>query len=147
MPLELLGKSIFWWFHKTGVLKASPQSMLGLKLQKRGDPIFGYTPKQLIKSGQIKLKPRTILLDSSGAHFSDGTSIRVGNLILATGFAADYRIIEISGALDKSGRPIHHQGMSLVQGLFYLGMPWMRSRASALIGGIGEDAAFLAQHW
>jgi putative flavoprotein involved in K+ transport len=38
---------------------------------------------------------------------------------------------------------LHHEGVSVCQGLYFLGFPWMRSRKSPILFGIIEDAEFI----
>lgn len=45
--------------------------------------------------------------------------------------------------LDEKGFPIHNRGVSPIQGLYYIGLPWQHQRGSALICGVGRDAEFL----
>lgn len=42
LPLVFLRKSIFWWFHKIGILQANNHSSVGRMMQQKGDPIFGF---------------------------------------------------------------------------------------------------------
>src|SRR5690625_3735225 len=42
LPQNFLGKSIFWWFDKLGVLDANVESTIGRFIQRRPDPIFGF---------------------------------------------------------------------------------------------------------
>jgi putative flavoprotein involved in K+ transport len=37
------------------------------------------------------------------------------------------------------------EGLSPVAGLYFVGRPWQRNRASALIMGAGEDAATIVE--
>ena len=46
--------------------------------------------------------------------------------------------------LDEGGRPIHRRGVTAVPGRSCLGLPWLYRRGSALLGGVGEDAAHIA---
>jgi putative flavoprotein involved in K+ transport len=46
--------------------------------------------------------------------------------------------------LDGDGRPRHRRGVTEVPGLYFLGLSWQHTRGSALIGWVGEDAAFAA---
>ncbi|CKG78692.1 Uncharacterized oxidoreductase CzcO [Streptococcus pneumoniae] len=39
--------------------------------------------------------------------------------------------------------PNHVKGISPVRGLYYIGLPWQSQRGSALICGVGKDAAYL----
>lgn len=47
--------------------------------------------------------------------------------------------------VDDQGRPRHTEGVTPLSGLMFLRLSWQRSRASALLGGVGRDAAVLAQ--
>ncbi|WJH36479.1 hypothetical protein N6H14_12350 [Paenibacillus sp. CC-CFT747] len=89
------------------------------------------------------LKARSTRAEGRAFWFEDEVApVQISNVIWATGFQSDYRWIQVHQALNPSGMPIHRQGESPVQGLFYLGLPWMRCRASALIGGVGVDASY-----
>ena len=68
------------------------------------------------------------------------------NIIWATGFKADYSWINVMGAFDKKGAPIHNRGISPIKGLYFLGLPWQYRRGSSLIQGVGADANFLFEH-
>ena len=41
--------------------------------------------------------------------------------------------------------PEHTDGVSAIEGLYFLGLPWLRTRKPALINGINEDAAFIVE--
>jgi len=42
--------------------------------------------------------------------------------------------------LDEAGRPQYKRGMTKVPGLYFLGLPWLFTRGSALLGGVDQDA-------
>ncbi len=65
-------------------------------------------------------------------------------IIWSTGFGGDFSYLDVEGALDGHGQPVHDGGVSPVPGLFYMGFPWLRSRASGIILGIPEDAEAIA---
>lgn len=144
-PLQAFGKSIFWWFDKLGVLKASISSSFGRFISKQSDPIFGFELKKLISEGKINIKPRTESIDSHFVHFEDGSHVEVQNVVWATGFHSDYNWIHIPHILNERGKPIHERGVSIIEGLYFLGLPWQYRRGSALIGGVGEDAKFIIE--
>src|SRR5690625_7437568 len=60
LTMKIRNKSIFWWFDKFGVLKATSNSLFGKLIQKRGDPIFGLELKYAIRNGDVAIKERTI---------------------------------------------------------------------------------------
>jgi len=37
----------------------------------------------------------------------------------------------------------HDNGCSNIEGLYFLGLPWLRTRKSGIIWGAAEDAAFI----
>ncbi|OXM16513.1 hypothetical protein CGZ75_07520 [Paenibacillus herberti] len=116
---------------------------MGRWLSRQPDPIFGYDLKKLLQKGGVQLKPRTEAIEAHVISFADNTTIRVKNVVWATGFYPDYRWIEIPDVHDDKGKPIHQRGISPVSGLYFVGTPWQHSRGSALIGGIGRDAEFV----
>lgn len=68
----------------------------------------------------------------------------IRSIIWATGFNADLSWIGIPAVKDGN-QPIHVNGRSSEDGLYYIGFPWLRSRKSGIICGIQEDAEYLVQ--
>lgn len=145
LPLAFFGKPMFSYFHQLGLLSAPADTMRGKWLRSRPDPIFGYRTemKNLQQTGKLQVKGRMIGLGGSSASFADGSHADIRNIIWATGFRMSYDWIQIPGAVDNQGNPLHERGVSPVPGLYFLGLPWQSRRSSALIGGVGEDASFL----
>ena len=67
----------------------------------------------------------------------------ITSIVWATGYGFDFGWLP-PGALDDAGRPRHTRGVSVVPGLYHLGLPWLSCRASAFIWGVWHDAAYLA---
>lgn len=111
--------------------------------RKQSDPIFGFEFKKLIRDESVGVKPRAIQVHEREVTFDDNSKISVQNIIWSTGFTPDYKWIDINGVLDGKGLPIHNRGVSPIQGLYYIGLPWQHQRGSALICGVGRDAEFL----
>jgi putative flavoprotein involved in K+ transport len=65
---------------------------------------------------------------------------------VATGFRPDYSWLDIP-VLDRTGRIRHDGGVvTSVPGLYVLGLPVLRSRASTYIHGAAPDSEALAEH-
>jgi putative flavoprotein involved in K+ transport len=143
LPQDVGDKSIFWYFDKLGVYKASHHSLFGKILKKKTDPIFGFELKRLIKNGTVTLKSRAISAENNFIIFKDKTQIKVSNVVWATGYRPDYSWIEFAELFNKQGYPIHNRGVTSQKGLFFIGLPWQHNRSSALIQGVGEDASYL----
>jgi putative flavoprotein involved in K+ transport len=70
----------------------------------------------------------------------------IRSIVWCTGFAAAHDWIDIPAAFDECARPAHRRGVTLVPGLYFLGLPWQHTRGSARFFGIAHDARFLADH-
>lgn len=143
LPLVLKGKSIFWWFDKLGIFNASNTSRLGKFIQKKGDPIFGYDLKHAIKQKKIIPKERVIDAKHDLVIFKDLSTLKVNNIVWATGFKSSLSWLEIKNLYDKEGKIIHHRGVTKVKGLYFIGLPWQYRRGSALLQGVGFDAEYI----
>jgi putative flavoprotein involved in K+ transport len=69
----------------------------------------------------------------------------ITSIIWATGYAQDFGWLEVD-TFDAKGRPAHQRGVSVVPGLYFLGLSWLSRRASAFIWGVWHDAEYLAGH-
>lgn len=144
-PYNILGKSLFWWIDKLGILTAPTDSWIAQKVKAMGDPIIGLELKQLLEKGLIKHVPGIRQFESKNVEFTDGSQETIDTIIWSTGYVSDYRLINIPEALDSHGNPIHTKGVSNIKGLYYVGLPWQSSRASALLYGVGKDAEYISQ--
>ncbi len=70
-----------------------------------------------------------------------------GAVIFATGFRPDHASwVQIPGAFDELGFPVHEEGASTVApGLYFAGVHFLRTRKSALFIGACEDAPIVAR--
>lgn len=73
----------------------------------------------------------------------DLTNEGINTVIWCTGFTADFSWIK-GLELTKRGRPAHRDGISDIPGLYFIGFPWLRNRASGLIYGAVHDAEHIA---
>ncbi|WP_243355233.1 flavin-containing monooxygenase [Bacillus litorisediminis] len=146
LPLRVLGKSIFFWLERFGLLHAGIDTKKGKWFQKQSDPIFGKELKSLLAQKKITLKPRVEKIQSNEVIFADKSKQSIRNIIWATGFTPSYDWIDIDGVTSRDGKPIHKRGLSPVKGLYFIGLPWQYQRGSALICGVGRDAKFLISY-
>ncbi len=59
----------------------------------------------------------------------------VRSIVWSTGFRADYRWIELP-VFDGKGYPCHQRGVTVVDGLHFLGLPWLYTWGSGRFSGI-----------
>lgn len=145
IPQEFLGKTLWWWFEKTGFLSVSKNSLIGKYVSKKMQPIIGTDLKGVLNRKNVKSVGRSLDANEDTIIFEDEEIKDIKNIIWATGFRPSYSWIK-NIALDKDGYPINERGISPIKGLFFIGLPWMHTRGSATLGGVKKDAAYLIEH-
>lgn len=63
--------------------------------------------------------------------------------MFSTGFTADLSWLKVS-VVEAGSTPVHTEGRSPVDGLWFLGYPWLRTRKSAIVWGAVPDSAHVA---
>ena len=77
---------------------------------------------------------------------SNGDVLHPANVIWCTGFANDYRWIDLP-VFGPDGEPTHDRGVVASEpGLYFIGLFFLSAASSSLIGGVGRDARRLARH-
>jgi putative flavoprotein involved in K+ transport len=143
LPQRILGRDLFWWLTKTGLIKKTVDTRIGGRLQHR-DTLIGSRPRKLRRRYGVDVKPRAVGVSGRAVSFKDGTELHVDAVIWATGYRSDYSWIE-PPVLGSDGRLQHRRGVTDVPGLFFLGLSWQHTRGSALIGWVKDDAQFIAE--
>jgi putative flavoprotein involved in K+ transport len=69
----------------------------------------------------------------------------ITSVIWATGYVFDFNLVKLP-VVDVDGYPLQKRGVTEYDGLYFLGMPWIHSRKSGILFGVGDDAAYLAAH-
>jgi putative flavoprotein involved in K+ transport len=69
----------------------------------------------------------------------------ISTIIWATGYTFDFSLVKLP-VVDSDGYPVQKRGVTRFEGLYFLGMPWLHSRRSGILFGVGDDAAYLAAH-
>ncbi len=144
VPQRPLGRDVWWWGTKVGVANATIDSRLGRRLAQR-DPIIGTGPRRLSRRHRIRLRPRVDRVEGGTVTFADGSTSKPAVIVWATGFRGEYGWIHVPGVLDDAGVPVHRRGVTSAPGLYFLGLPWLWTRGSALLGWVGADASYVAR--
>lgn len=143
LPERLLGRSIFWWLEKAQIFRVTIDSRLGRKLS-RTDTLIGTSLRQLKRSNGVEVVGRVVEANGDTLTTHEGERFRPASVIWATGFHPDYRWVQ-PPVISSEGWPIQARGVTPLPGLYFLGLPWMHARGSALIGWVGRDADFLSE--
>ncbi|HRQ77100.1 MAG TPA: NAD(P)/FAD-dependent oxidoreductase [Gemmatimonadaceae bacterium] len=143
LPARVLGKSIFWWLDRSGALGVPADSRMGRQARKV-EFLIGRGFGHAARSG-ARIVPRIVGVRDGMPCDADGERHDVASIVWATGFRPTYPWVDLP-VFDRNGAPRHRRGVTAVPGAYFLGLPWLHSRGSALLGWVAKDAAYLAQH-
>jgi putative flavoprotein involved in K+ transport len=142
MPRRLFGRDIFTVLERVGAMRKTVDSRLGRRMKGR-ETLVGYGPK--VARGQgIALRGRAVSAEGRTVTFADGGSVRPDAVVWATGFTRDHGFVE--APVFAGGEVVQQRGVTEAPGLYFLGLPWMHTRGSALLGWVRHDAAHVAGH-
>nr|MDQ5817426.1 FAD-dependent oxidoreductase [Actinomycetota bacterium] len=142
-PRRILGRSVFWWMDRLGILRATRETRVGRHLME-ADPFPGkdLTLGRLRRQG-VGVVGRLSHVDGKRVGFAGGEMAEVDAVIWATGYKDDSRWVAIPEVKDGDGGFAHWRGVSRVPGLYFIGRSWQWTRGSALLHGVGDDAAYM----
>ena len=144
LPQRIAGQDIFTWLTRTRIMNLTVDSRLGRRLSRRGEVLIGTRLRDLTALG-VNLVDRITTADAHTVTTQDQARIDVTTGIWATGYRPDFTWLP-TAVLGPDGWPRHHRGLTPVPGLAVLGLPWLHTRGSALLGWVGHDAEWLADH-
>jgi putative flavoprotein involved in K+ transport len=143
VPDRLLVPAI--WFMATRVLTV--KTPIGRKVKEkfrdRGIPLARVRRKDILAAG-VERVPRVTGVANGAPLLDDGRVLDVASVIWCTGFAPDFGWIQLP-IFDEDGDPMHDRGIvGSEPGLYFMGMFFLYSLSSVLIGGAGRDAEHIA---
>jgi putative flavoprotein involved in K+ transport len=142
LPQRLLGRDLFWWLTKTGLIKKTVDSRIGRRARDR-DTLIGSSTRNVKRHG-VEIESRVVAASGRTVSFANGSELDVDAVIWATGYRSDYGWIDVP-VFDQDGRVLHRRGVTDYPGLFFLGLTWQHTRSSALLGWVKDDAQFIAE--
>ncbi len=136
-----------FWFLLSHVLTV--RSPIGRKARQqltgRGLPLARVRRKDLIRAGITRV-PRVTGVREGLPMLADGENLDVANVIWCTGFMTDFSWIDLP-VFDPDGEPRHERGVVRSEpGLYFIGLFFLSTAASSLIGGVDRDARHIARH-
>jgi putative flavoprotein involved in K+ transport len=136
------------WFVAT---QLTVKTMPGRKLRDhfidppRGIPL-GRVRRQDFAPAGIERVPRTIAARNGCPILENGRVLDVSTVIWCTGYKPNYDWIDLS-LRTHNGFPIHDRGIvDDCPGLYFVGLLFLYSLSSALLGGVGRDAKYIVEH-
>ncbi|WP_395046060.1 flavin-containing monooxygenase [Flavobacterium sp.] len=143
IPQEFLGKTLWWWFTLIGFLRFNKYSWIGQKIRANIQPVIGTDVKEILSRSNVIAVGRTNDALEETIYFEKKEVSNIKNIVWSTGYRPNF--IWIDGLeLDNDNYPKNYRGVSDIEGLYFIGLPWMYTRGSATLGGVSKDASYLA---
>ncbi|HEY3407614.1 MAG TPA: NAD(P)-binding domain-containing protein, partial [Propionicimonas sp.] len=109
-------------------------------------PLVRVRSVDLDRAGVQRVEARTVGVRDGMPLLADGRVPEVTNVLWCTGFGQDFSIIR-PPVTDEHGWPTDSGGiMTELPGLYFMGLLFQRGFYSMLIGGVGRDAKYIAEH-
>ena len=145
LPRRVLGRDLFDWLWPV-MKRATTETRLGRRMRASarsgGDALIGIPERQLRESGVTRVG--RLDDERNGAPVCGGVALDPRVIVWCTGFSPDYSWIDMP-LFGGDGLPRHDRGVvAEAPGLYFLGLRFQYRLNSSLIGGVGEDAAFIA---
>ena len=136
------------WFLANRVLTV--KTPLGRKMRPEvrahGGPLLRVKRAHLRTAGVERTDARVAGVRDGKPVLDDDRVLDVANVIWCTGFGKDVSWIDVAVA-GEDGWPEQTRGVvESSPGLYFVGLPFLYSFASMLIGGVGRDAERVAEH-
>ena len=145
LPRRFLTRDIFDWIWPI-ITRATSETRLGRRMRGRvrtgGDALIGI-PEQELRDADITRVAR--LNDvCDGLPVCGDLVLEPSVIVWCTGFVPDHHWIDLP-VFEPDGLPRHVRGVVReAPGLFFLGLRFQHRLSSSLIGGAGDDAAYIA---
>ena len=143
LPQRILGRDLFWYLDASGLMRKTTASRIGRRLEGR-DTLIGSRPRSLRRRHGVRMHARAVAAGGRTVRFADGAELDAGSVIWATGFRVDHSWIDVP-VFDARGHVVHRRGATDSPGLYFLGLSWLHTRGSALLGWVKDDAEHLAR--
>ncbi|MBM3818040.1 MAG: hypothetical protein FJW14_03325 [Acidimicrobiia bacterium] len=146
IPRRVLGRDVYDWLWPT-LMRPSVDSWIGRRLTAgrlfAGDPLVGMTMRDLERPALTRVGRMTGVRVGRPVVEGREDPLDVAAVIWCTGFRPDFGWIQ-APVVRPDGYPLHLRGVvSSAPGLAFVGLRYQSRLNSSLLGGVGEDAAFV----
>ncbi|GHF08372.1 oxidoreductase [Amycolatopsis deserti] len=135
------------WFAATRILTVDRP--VGRKLREEvrghGGPLIRVKKEDLREAGVERVVDKTTGVRDGMPVLAGGRVLDVANVVWCTGFRPDYGWIDLP-VTGPDGYPEQERGVTSVPGLYFVGLPFLHSFSSMLVGGAGRDAEYVVRH-
>jgi putative flavoprotein involved in K+ transport len=116
------------------------------KIRAHGGPLLRIKRADLRAAGVEHVEARVEDVEGGRPVLADGRVLDAANVVWCTGFGKDVSWIGVD-VTGEDGWPEQVNGVvESSPGLYFVGLPFLYSFASMLVGGVGRDAGRVADH-
>jgi putative flavoprotein involved in K+ transport len=130
-------------FHRILTIRTPMGRRARARMLRRGDPRIRVRAAELAAAG-VERTSRVAGVRGGRPLLEDGSVLEVANVVFCSGFRPDFSWLELP-IFDEHGEPRHAGGIvEDAPGLYFVGLRFLYSYSSAMIHGVGRDAARIA---
>lgn len=145
VPNRVLGKDVFWWLNKAGLLFARHDSRVARIIRKRDPiPVASANDAMLARQG-VQIKGRATDANAAGLVFDHQGRVTVQAVIWCNGYREDAQWLAVPG-LEGFEASAGCLGRTPQPGFYLMGRKWLSCRASELVMGANQDAARVVEY-
>ena len=134
LPQRFLGRDLFWWLTRLGLITKTAESRLARRMRARGDLVIGTPLTRLRRAGVTHPTTARLAPPANQVPFEDGRGPRLAPWCGRPGSAPTTPGSTSPTRSTPQGHPRHERGITAVPGLAFVGLPWQHTRGSALLG-------------
>ena len=143
------GRMLFRGLFFAGTHILTVDTPLGRKMRTEvrhgGAPLLRFRRSDLRRVGVERVLERTVGVQDGLPVLEDGRVLDVRNVVWCTGFRPEFSWIRLPLEIGEDGYPVQYRGASTTPGLYFVGLPFLHSFASMLIGGADRDTERVAE--
>jgi putative flavoprotein involved in K+ transport len=114
------------------------------KMNGHGKPLV-RTKREDLQAAGVTTLPRIEGIRDGRPVTADGDVVDPQTVVWCTGYRDDFGWMDLPGAVDDGGHPIHDRGVSPIPGMYFMGLEFQFAAASSTIQGLNQDARYLMQ--
>ncbi|MDP4262825.1 MAG: NAD(P)-binding domain-containing protein [Bacteroidota bacterium] len=140
------GLRFYWWLINNLLTIKTPVGRKAMPNVIKGGAVIPQIVKKL-ENARVTRIPRVVGVRNYRPVLEDGRIVPVSTIIWCTGFRPDFSWIHINNITSETGWPVTNRGISsVVEGMYFVGIPFQFGLTSGLVGGVGRDAAYIVKH-
>ena len=142
---RMLFRALFFAGTHILTVDTPPGRKMRTEIRRGGAPLLRYRRSDLRRVGVERVLERAEGVQDGLPVLEGGRVLDVKNVVWCTGFRPEFGWIRLPLEIGEDGYPVQYRGASTTPGLYFVGLPFLHSFASMLIGGADRDTERVAE--